>query len=178
MKKIILITSLFSSLFYAQSQNRDSSEITRNELKFNAGYLLLEYAEISYEALLDEESGIGISLGAPLNNEIDYKFSVIPYYRLYFGGKSAAGFFIEANAALIKQEVRTPDTGFIGFIFEPVEVVESNEFTTGIGLAIGGKFLTKRGWIGEVFAGGGRNFINDNASGGYPRLGIKIGKRF
>ena len=178
MKKIILITSLFSFLIYAQSQNRDSSEITRNELKFNSGYLLLEYVEISYEALLNEESGIGISLGAPLNNAIDYKFAAIPYYRLYFGGKPAAGFFIEANAALIKQEVRTPNTGFIGFIFEPVNVVERDEFTAGLGLAIGGKFLTKKGWIGEIFAGGGKNFLNDDASGGYPRFGIKIGKRF
>lgn len=178
MKKLILVASLLFQLYYAQSQRRDSFSIMRNELKFNVGYLLLEYAEVSYEALLDEESGIGISLGAPLNNAIDYKFSVIPYYRLYFGGKPAAGFFIEANAALIKQEVRTPNTGLIGFVLEPVDVVESNESTAGLGLAIGGKFLTKKGWIGEIFAGGGKNFLNDDASGGYPRFGIKIGKRF
>lgn len=178
MKKLILLASFLFLLNYAQSQNRAASQIPSNELKFNAGYLLLEYAEISYEALLNEESGIGISLGAPLNDAIDYKFAVIPYYRLYFGKKPAAGFFIEANAGLIKQEVSTPGTSFINFNFEPVDVVERNELTAGLGLAIGGKFLTKGGWIGEIFAGGGKNFINNDASGGYPRFGIKIGKRF
>ena len=49
----------------------------------------------------------------------------------------------------------------------------------GLGLAIGGKFLTKNGFIGEIYIGGGRNFINtDKIDGGYPRIGVSIGKRY
>ncbi len=45
----------------------------------------------------------------------------------------------------------------------------------GLGIAIGWKYLSRNNWIGEIYLGGGRDFIND---GGYPRLGISIGKRF
>ncbi len=174
MKRFILVASLLFLLFDAQSQNRDFSEITRNELKLNAGYLLLEYIEVSYEGLLDKESAIGISLGFPLSDFINYRFSAIPYFRLYFGEKYAAGFFIEGNLALISEEVNTID-----FSFTNSSSVKNTEFTVGGGLAIGGKFLTRRGWIGEIFAGVGRNFVTGNVgSDGYSRVGITVGKRF
>ena len=45
----------------------------------------------------------------------------------------------------------------------------------GLGLAIGWKYISQNNWVGEVYTGLGRDFVNDGA---YQRLGITIGKRF
>lgn len=46
-----------------------------------------------------------------------------------------------------------------------------------MGIAAGGKFLTKNGFVGEIYGGVGRLFGNSNVEA-YPRGGITIGKRF
>lgn len=54
-----------------------------------------------------------------------------------------------------------------------------SESALGLGFAVGAKFLTKEGWVGEIIAGGGRNFINtDEIPKAYPRFGLMLGKRF
>jgi hypothetical protein len=53
--------------------------------------------------------------------------------------------------------------------------VYDNVTGAGVGLALGWKYLSGNNWVGEIYAGGGRDFVN---GGGYPRLGITIGKRF
>ena len=42
---------------------------------------------------------MGVSVFLGLDNEIDKKFSVAPYYRFYFGKKPAAGFFVDGFGA-------------------------------------------------------------------------------
>ena len=37
---------------------------------------------------------------------------------------------------------------------------------------------TMGGWVGELYAGAGRNFLADRAERAYPRLGFIIGRRF
>jgi hypothetical protein len=145
-----------------------------NEFKINVGSLLVDFPELSYEHIINEESSVGISIAFPLDKEISYRFMIYPNYRIYFGKKRAAGFFIEANSAIFSQQEQRST-----FTLNENAGTNVNKMGLGLGLAIGGKFLTKKGFIGELYIGGGRNFMNtDKIDSGYPRIGISIGKRF
>ncbi len=162
-----------SNEMYAQDVKEQN--LGNHELKINMGSLLVEFPEISYEHIINEESSVGISVAFPIDQEISYRFMVFPNYRIFFGAKRAAGFFIEANSAIFSQRFQR-DVIF-GSINDPT--TDSTKIGWGLGIAVGGKFLTKNGFIGEIYVGGGRNFINtDKIDGGYPRIGISIGKRF
>ncbi|MEN8186035.1 MAG: DUF3575 domain-containing protein [Bacteroidota bacterium] len=163
----LLIFSLISTFGFSQEDPRSLE--SSNELKVNVLYLLGGFPEITYEKILDEESAVGISLGFSIDNDIAQNFIAIPYYRFYFGKKRAAGFFIEGNAAVFSEE----SNAYIG------SNRTEDELGLGLGISLGGKFLNKKGWIGELVFGGGRNFINeDKINEAYPRFGITIGKRF
>ncbi len=145
-----------------------------NEFKINVGSLLVDFPELSYEHIINEESSVGISIAFPLDKEISYRFMIYPNYRIYFGKKRAAGFFIEANSAIFSQQIQGSGYLELGNVNK-----DGSKMGIGLGLAIGGKFLTKKGFIGELYIGGGRNFMNtDYIDNGYPRIGISIGKRF
>ena len=167
MKRTILLFLLsLTTIVVAQESKETENIVKNNELKLNAGYLLAGgFFETSYERILNEESAIGLSLGYAFDKSIDYEFSVVPYYRLYFGKKRAAGFFMEANGAFYSEESEDNN--------------DMNEIGLGVGFSIGGKFITKSGWIFELLGGGGRNFINkDKITEAYARIGLIIGKRF
>lgn len=138
----------FSTLALGQQSNDSQDEFDNYEIRLNASHLLgLGFLEISYEKLLkDEESVLGISLGYSFDKSIDYDFSIVPYYRVYFGKKKVAGFFAEAHTALYSEESK----------------YNENEIGLGVGFSIGGKFVTKKGWTFELVYGAGRNFINDD----------------
>lgn len=155
----------------AQEANPEYSG--NHELKLNAAYLLAGVIEGTYERILGEESAIGVSAGFALDDSVDYRFGAIPYYRLYFGKKRAAGFFVEGNAAFYS--ARSYDY----YDFDSEMFRSNTEFGGGLGLAVGGKFITRKGWIAEIFLGAGRNFFNTNQLDVvYPRAGVLIGKRF
>lgn len=166
---IVMFITLVPELLFSQ----DSVSFKRNEVKLNVGYLLGGYPEISYERILTHESSVGLSAGVNIEENV-YKISFIPYYRIYFGKKPATGFFMESNLALFSQAGREYDnnrafpiqtyTNFLGF---------------GAGIGLGGKLITKNGFIVELLGGLGRNFVNiDAINYVYPRFGISIGKRF
>ena len=100
---------------------------------------------------------------------MDLRLSFTPYYRMFFGQKKAAGFFIEANSIVVN---------YVDTIYYNGST-NTYETKTGFGLgaAAGAKFLTKNNLIGEVYGGVGRVF-GDNSLGAYPRFGITLGKRF
>lgn len=165
---------LNSILFF--SQVKEEVSFNKNEFKINIASTIDKYPEFTYERLLNEETAMGISLGFTIDSKTNidettnYKYSIVPYYRFYFGKKIAAGFFIEANTPLFSQKkiqgsfFNASSEGGIGF---------------GLGLAIGGKFMTKSGWVGEIYTGVARSFVNTDKIGFlYPRVGITIGKRF
>jgi hypothetical protein len=165
---IVFIMLILAFNCFAQEAGKSESDNPypgNNEIKLNMGYLIGGIAEISYERILSDESSAGISVAAVFDDSIDFEYLIIPYYRFYFGRKRNAGFFFEANAAYFTEQ--TDNT--------PVR----SESGLGLGLAVGGKFLTKKGWILELVGGLGRNFVNEDIiSGVYPRVGISVGKRF
>jgi len=170
-KRIFIMLFAISSIgLWAQTNDKENN--SNNEIKINMGSLLFELPEVSYEHIINEESSFGISVAFPIdkNKSVSYGFIVYPNYRIYFSNKRAAGFFFEGNSAIFSQ--RFQKDGF-------PERADKNKIGFGLGIAIGGKFLTKSGFIGEIYIGGGRNFVNtDIIDSGYPRAGISIGKRF
>ena len=164
MKKLITILAVFcSTLAFSQSEN--------NEFKVNILYTAIGMPELSYERLISDNSSLGASVAFSLDKkeDMDLRLSFTPYYRMFFGQKKAAGFFIEANSIIVK---------YVDTIYYN-ESTNTYETKTGFGLgaAAGAKFLTKNNLIGEVYGGVGRVF-GDNSLGAYPRFGITLGKRF
>ena len=66
---------------------------------------------------------------------------------------------------------------------------ETNNYTSknitefSLGISVGGKWVTKSGFVTEIFGGIGRNILNSNEDSYDPiniagRIGVSIGKRF
>ncbi|MGV3546743.1 MAG: hypothetical protein ACO1N4_06750 [Pedobacter sp.] len=145
----------------------------KNEIKINLVFGIAGVPEITYERLLNDNSGFGLSIFKALERDIEFQIGFTPHYRIYFGSKKASGFFIEANAVLMQlSEKYGYDTSADAYIL-------SKNWNFGVGAAAGGKFLTKSNYLLELTFGAGR-FVKDpySAMKVYPRGGISIGKRF
>jgi len=182
MKKFLLSGLLLTSTFCCFAQSKADSASTalghsgNNEIKINLLMSILGLPEINYERIIEDNMSVGLAAFVGVNNnDLDYNFGFIPNYRLYFGGKKASGFFIEGNMALVSVKDYSryyySDNGYGSFNKE-------NKLNFGLGAAAGAKFLTKNGFLGEVYLGLGR-FLGQNRSvEAYPRIGITLGKRF
>ena len=182
MKKTTIFISLFiiSSLFCIKAQ--DNNELThRNELKLNMGTsVFMAFPEVSYEYLLSDDMSVGTAVGFGFDTEDSdgYSFRATPFLRWFFGRnmrQPAAGFFLEANAAMGTKDIYTYNSSTSNYL------KDESMFTAGVGLAVGWKYLSKNNWVGDLFFGAGRNFVYDKAYDDvsiYPRIGISIGKRF
>jgi len=175
MKKIILTAViLFTTfVFYAQeSENFDK----KHEVKIDGAKLAIgTILEASYEFVGNTSSGYGFSiLLNPRESDVYFeKFSVTPFYRMYFFNKEdygAKGLFVE---------------GFSKFSFGTDDIYyfdnysDDNYFDMALGLSIGKKWVNKNGFILEIFVGGGRTLgISEYSPEGFFRGGIFIGKRF
>lgn len=183
MKKSLLTLSFVFAVSAAFCQNEtkstDVKDAGNNEIKVNLLGSILSMPEITYERLFKDNTGLGISAFIGADDDVDYKFGVIPHFRVYFGNKKANGFFIEANAAIM--EVDSYESYYIDDNSSYYYGTSRNNRTTatfGLGAAAGGKFLTKNGFVGEIFGGLGRFFGKNNEVEAYPRVGFVIGKRF
>lgn len=166
----MILLGLFTFSAIAQDQP-DSNALKKNEIHINTLHTLFGFPDFTYERILNDESGLGISVAFSLGGEIDYNYLIIPYYRLYFGEKHASGFFLEANSALAS----TDSWDWV----RDYDYEKSLYFHFGFWVACGGKFLTKSGWVGELYLGLGRYFTkNKYGDEVYPRIGITFGKRF
>ena len=63
------------------------------------------------------------------------------------------------------------------------ERIEKNITEFSLGVSVGGKWVTKSGFVAEIFGGIGRNILNNNDDSYDPikvagRVGVSIGKRF
>ncbi|WP_299116215.1 DUF3575 domain-containing protein [uncultured Winogradskyella sp.] len=171
MKKIFLIL-LCISFVSIQAQEQSESDVYSgsHELKVNGLFLVVGAFDVTYEYLLNEESGLGINIFLPYDSEIkdDIQYYISPYYRFYFGKKPAAGFFLEGFGMLnsVESELFTSNDDYV------------TDFALGIGL--GGKWVTKGGFVGELSFGLGRNLFTTNESDidFVGKIGITLGYRF
>ena len=196
MKKLLLCSLLMGAALMASAQTDSLSKSIqkkseaighggKNELKLNLLMTVIGIPEITYERLIGDNMGLGITAGFALEHKVDYRYAVTPHYRLYFGSKKANGFFIEGNMALIgtRDEIYDhlessyyPTGGYYQGGFHRRYGKTYTSF--GLGAAAGAKFLTRNGFLGEAFLGVGRVMGERRYIQEYPRIGITIGKRF
>jgi hypothetical protein len=176
MKKLLVLLCL-STFTFGYSQEKSTVDFPKNEIKGNALFLVAGAVEVTYERLLNEESGIGVSLFVPYVNDVSQNFNLTTYYRFYFGKKPAAGFFVE-GFGMLNSYSENYDMYDSNFNVVKIDGANTTDFALGFGL--GGKWVTKRGFVFEINGGVGRNLFNSNDAD-YEivgRGGITLGYRF
>lgn len=180
-KVAVFVIAFMACKTHAQEDEKVSQINGDNEFKVNGLYFVIGAAEFTYERILSEETALGLSVAFDIDNDNFYNFAAFPYYRFYFGKKRAGGFFIEGNGAVIVDEFGKEATLTVNGNNGSLSINDSGDVTTkfGLGIGVGGKFLSKNGWIGELSMGFGRTFgVEDDYYKTYGRFGITIGKRF
>jgi hypothetical protein len=155
----------------------------QNEIKIDfLDFLLFPALTIGYEKNRNSSTAFGatmfINLNGELGSEWNDKFAITPYYRFYFlesqdyGGY---GVFAEIFGKLTLGENEYYDN------ISPNSVSDSY-FDIAPGLAVGRKWINRKGFTFELMFGVGRNLLYDkkdsNRSSGTVRAGVSIGKRF
>ena len=183
MKTKLFAILTFLCVMTSQSQN-DSiprNNFGKNEVKLNAVMLLAGALEPSYERNLSQESSVGMSIYIPFaseNIDSDINYYVSPFYRIFFGDKYAAGFFLEGFGMLNSTKGRSVEftNGF-----DPIRIEREEDVTDfALGFGLGGKWMTKGGFVFEVNGGVGRNLFNTdrNEYDFVGKLGFNLGYRF
>lgn len=180
MKKILLVVTLFCSFLGFSQETEVSQDVLRkNEFKINMSNLIIfKWFDVSYERILNEESTFGVgtlfSLDQDYNDDVldEYRtFSITPYYRHFFSNKYAQGFFVEGFGMLHSGK----DQYYINSDFPNYE----DKYTDfAIGISAGAKFVTKRGFVAEIYLGIGRDLLGNSDIEVVGRGGIAIGYRF
>ncbi len=182
MKNLFIFLSLVCLATVAGQAQNNSGLQPKNEIKANVFSLLaLSHAEIGYERLLNDKSSIGVAVMFDIDQsdddnflDISREFSITPYYRHFFSGGYAKGFFVEGF--MMYNEGDGFDSIF-GIADEPNE--DRNYSDLALGVSVGGKFVTSGGFMVEVYGGFGRNFLDaDFAPEILVRTGVALGYRF
>lgn len=195
MKKLLFLLAVLIVLFsHAQVVEVDVLPQDQNkyhEVNFNALNLIaFKWFDVSYEYLRNEESSFGISAQLALDTDIygydsNYrKYAITPYYRHFFSKKYASGFFMEAfgaiNGGVYQNWVYEYDENCTGDSYdcyhEYYNEHKYNDLAFGVG--VGGKFVSKLGFVGEIHAGIARNLFSEYSPEVIGRLGVSLGYRF
>jgi hypothetical protein len=177
MKKLLSLLLLCLSLFtIGYSQETQKVNFLKNEIKVNALFLVAGALEVTYERILNEETGLGASVFIAITDDFNTKFALTPYYRLYFGKKPAAGFFVEGFGSL-----NSYDDSIYNWEsnnYSSYRDVTRTDFALGFGL--GSKWTNKRGFLLEINGGIGRNLFNSSDTDHQivGRGGITLGYRY
>ena len=187
MKKIAVFLAVIIS-FIASAQEKEVPVFKKNEIKGNALFLIVGAIELTYERILDEDSGAGLTLFVAYDEDnFNMKYNVTPYYRFYFGEKPAAGFFLSGFAMYNQFDDYYYDcdydyggydeNGFYYYYYDDKKEI-SNNFALGLG--VGAKWVIKKGFVLELSGGIGRNLYksNDYAPDFVGNGGVILGYRF
>ena len=163
-------------------------ELGNHEIKLDVIDFLTQPAlNIGYEKIKDSYSSYGADIFLNFNDNNassswSEKFSLNPFYRIYFLNKTdfgGEGYFVEAFMKLsylnydsetwyYRSESRSP------YIIH--EEIKSFDLAPGIG--IGKKWVNGKGWTFEYMIGFGRFLFSNDGPEGTFKGGVSIGKRF
>ncbi len=184
MKSFFSITFalLFSVVAFSQGYETTSSYWDnqqtlnkRNEVKLDAAQLVWAHRfSVSYDRLLSDEFSIGIAAEKGSKYEYTQQWAVMPYMRWHFGDDFCQGLFLEFSGAIFQPPTEEDTTDRTFYLYNAKKEIAPPVYC-GIGLGLGWKFVSKRNWVFEMYAGGGPSFDGEQ---GYARLGFSIGKRF
>ena len=174
----LLLSASFASSAKAQQV---LTEGPLNEVKINLPMALAGNIELSYDRILLEDLSLGVAASAAWEDSYPYKYAVMPYTRWFFWKHRGqdefpgAGFFIEVNAGFFGCKYTKNTT--VGL---KIDSEDANGFGAGLGLGIGWKWISKSGFVGEIYTGAGRNFVSATKDDvpAYIRSGISLGYRF
>ena len=192
MKNLFLIF-FFSISLYSFSQEIQQVEVIKsekqieklteligkNEIKIDfLDFIIFPALTVGYEKNRDSSTAFGatmfINFNGELGDEWNDKFAITPYYRFYFlesqdyGGYGIfAEIFTKFSTAKIKNYSN----------------LKSKSYTDiSPGLAVGRKWINRKGFTFELMFGVGRNLLYDKDIIGMNtatlRSGVSIGKRF
>jgi len=189
MKKYFYTILIFFTTFVTFAQSNYEQETTKyNELKINMSNLIgFKFLDVGYEKIINEESTFGVNLLFNLDSNSEstgldeYRtFSITPYYRHFFSNKYAQGFFVEAFTMLHSAkeddyyyEIFDPNTGMYS------GGSNSNTYTDfAVGISAGAKWVSRRGFVAEIYLGIGRDLLGNSDEEVVGRGGVAIGYRF
>ena len=151
----------------------------QNEIKIDfLDFLLFPALTIGYEKNRNSSTAFGttmfINLNGELGSEWNDKFASTPYYRFYFlESQDYGGYGVFAEIF----------TKFSSAKIENYSNLKRKSYTDiSPGLAVGRKWINRKGFTFELMFGVGRNLLYDEDVNGMNtatiRSGISIGKRF
>ena len=197
MKNLITLFFIISLTSYSQDKIQQvevvktdtqieefSKQIGTKEFKLDFLDLLVFPAlSVGYEKINDSSTAFGTTLFINLGGEDsgwNDNLAITPYYRFYFlQSEDYGGYGVFAEV-------------FTKFAFGDAEVyndisntsVDENYFDMALGLAVGRKWINRKGFTLETLFGVGRNLFFDeesdsgDRSAASARFNISIGKRF
>ncbi|CAI8376477.1 MAG: Uncharacterised protein [Flavobacteriaceae bacterium] len=198
MKNILLLLFVFSLTSYSQDTvqqveviktntqiEKFSKEIGTKEFKVDFLDLLVFPAlSVGYEKANDSSTAFGTTLFLNLGGEdSDWNdnLAITPYYRFYFlQSEDYGGYGIFAEV-FTKFKFGAAE---VGTSSPSGDLVEENYFDIALGLAVGKKWINRKGFTLETLFGVGRNLFYDKDSDSSQRsatsttISISLGKRF
>jgi hypothetical protein len=192
MKKTLLILFFLVPL-YIISQEVQKVEVVKsdtqienlnellgqNEIKVDfLDFILFPALTLGYEKNRNSSTAYGatmfINFDTELGSEWNDKFAITPYYRFYFlESQDYGGYGVFAEIF----------TKFSSAKIENYSNLERKSYTDiSPGLAVGRKWINRKGFTFELMFGVGRNLLYDEDTNGMStatiRSGVSIGKRF
>lgn len=192
MKKILLILFFLFPL-YNISQEVQKVEVVKsdtqienlnellgqNEIKIDfLDFIIFPALTLGYEKNRNSSTAYGatmfINFDTDLGSEWNDKFAITPYYRFYFlESQDYGGYGVFAEIF----------TKFSSAKIENYSNLERKSYTDiSPGLAVGRKWINRKGFTFELMFGVGRNLLYDEDVNGMNtatiRSGVSIGKRF
>ena len=198
MKNILLLLFVFSLTSYSQDTvqqveviktntqiEKFSKQIGTKEFKVDFLDLLVFPAlSVGYEKVNDSSSAFGTTLFLNLGGEdSDWNdnLAITPYYRFYFlQSEDYGGYGIFAEV-FTKFKFGAAE---VGTSSPSGDLVEENYFDMALGLAVGRKWINRKGFTLETLFGVGRNLFYDEDSDSSQRspasarFNVSLGKRF
>ena len=191
MKKLILIFILTPLLSIAQEVQKvevvkSDTQIEnlnkllgQNEIKIDfLDFIIFPALTLGYEKNRNSSTAYGatmfINFDTDLGSEWNDKFAITPYYRFYFlESQDYGGYGVFAEIF----------TKFSSAKIENYSDAKSESYTDiSPGLAVGRKWINRKGFTFELMFGVGRNLLYDEDVNGMNtatiRSGVSIGKRF
>ncbi len=148
------------------------SGFAQHDIKLNITNVFLYEFNVNYEYLLNEYATLGgfggYAYGFPGVEEPNKYFYVGPEFRYYVSPKNGADrFFIGlysrvkvGSSYLTQTENGTPINDPFGYL-SYYQTEEVDYFKLGLGVSLGGKWVTKTGFVYGVFGGIGRNVVSN-----------------
>jgi len=196
MKQTFLVCILLISFQFSNAQDQSDlprRDIKKNELSINPVNLVIFGAiDLGYERVLNDNSSLGFDFFYKLgdnddNNDdnidtdgvFDKEIAFTTNFKYFFGSRVARGFYVKTFGMLSAGEHDEYIDVFDaqGFFIREDEV--SQEFTDfALGFAVGGKFVSKNGFVIDLDFGLGRNLFSDKSPEIVVRPNLYIGYRF